>query len=168
MRFESVIAVPLVLWAAVSLERWRPAVRWALVALLMVIGGFMIVRSIAVELKRPTDSCTRMAMFVARSGAKDVVAGDYCYLFATAQLGPRVVAFPPEQGEHPGWYRPLPMEAARAAARSLPSHGFVFIGNALTPETAALKEVRRVQPLFGEGAIVVLRVEPAGLTTTVH
>jgi hypothetical protein len=110
----------------------------------------------------------RAAMFVARSGANDVVAGDYCYLFAVTQLGLRVAAFPPQQAEHPGWYRPLPVEAARAAARSLPANGFVFIGNALTPETAAIKEVRRVQVLFGDGSTVVLRVEPAGLTTTVH
>jgi len=164
MRFESVLAVPLVLWASVSLERWRPAVGTAVVAVLMIASGVMI----AEEMRRPSDSRVRAAMFVERLGPVDVVASDYAYLFARTRLGPRVRAFPPEQGEHPGWYRPPSMEAALLAARSLPANGFVFIGDAFTPELAAVRQVRRVQLRFSDGPAVVLSVEPAGLTATVH
>lgn len=169
MRFESVLAVPLVLWAAASLERWRPAVRYALIAVLMIAGGAITVRGIAAEMQRPTDSRVRAAMFAARFGpSASVVAADYCYLIAAAELGPRVRAFPPAQGEHPGWYAPPSMEAALAAARSLPVNGFVFIGDAGTPELAALRQVRRVQLRFRDGLAVVLWVEPRDLTATVH
>jgi hypothetical protein len=164
MRFEAVLAVPLVLWASVSLERWRPAVRTAVVVVLMIGSGLMI----AEEMRRPSDSRVRAAMFAERFGPIDVVASDYAYLFARTRLGPRVRAFPPEQGEHPGWYRPPSMEAALGAARSLPANGFVFIGDAFTPELAAVRQVRRVQLRFSDGPAVVLWVEPAGLTATVH
>jgi hypothetical protein len=164
MRFESVLAVPLVLWASVSLERWRPAVRYAAVGVLMIASGLMI----AEEMNRPSDPRVRAAMFAERFGPADVVASDYAYLFARARLGLRVRPFPPEQGEHPGWYRPPSMEAALAAARSLPANGFVFIGDAFTPELAAVRQVRRVQLRFGDGPAVVLWVEPTGLTGTVH
>jgi hypothetical protein len=169
MRFESVLAVPLVLWAAASLERWRPALRTTIIAVLMIAGGAIAVRGIAVEMQRPTDSRVRAAMFAARFGpSATVVAADYCYLFAASELGPRVRAFPPAQGEHPGWYAPPSMEAALAAARSLPANGFVFIGDAGTPELAALPRVRRVQLRFRDGPAVVLWVEPRDLTSTVH
>ena len=98
----------------------------------------------------------------------DFSRDEYDYLFARTRLGPRVRAFPAEQGVHPGWYRPPSMEAALAAARSLPANGFVFIGDAFTPELAALRQVRRVQLRFRDGPAVVLWVEPAGLTATVH
>jgi len=163
-RFESVLAVPFVLWASISLERWRPAVRYAVVVVLMIGSGLMI----AEEMKRPSDSRVRAAMFAERFGPVDVVASDYAYLFVRARLGPRVRPFPPEQGEHPGWYRPPSMEAALAAARSLPANGFVFVGDAFTPELAAVRQVRRVQLRFSDGPAVVLWVEPAGLTGTVH
>ena len=165
-RFESVLAVPLVLWAAVSLERWRPALRYALVAALMIGGVAVIARDVVDELRRPPDSRLRAARFAA--GANDVVAAGYCYLVARTTLGPRVHAFPAEQGEHPGWYTQPPMEVALAAAGSLPSNGFVFIGDAFTPELAAVQRVRRVQLRFREGTAVVLQVEPRGLTGTLH
>jgi hypothetical protein len=167
-RFEAVLAVPLVLWAAVSLERWRPAMRYVFVALLMVAGIGVTARAIAEEMRQPTDSRVRAAMFVERLGAADVVASDYCYLVARTRLGPRVRAFPPSQGEHPGWYAPASMEVALSAARSLPANGFVFIGNAFTPELAAVRQVRRVQLQFRDGPAAVFRVEPAGLTGTLH
>jgi hypothetical protein len=163
-RFESVLAVPLVLWAAVSLGRWRPALRYALVTMLMIAGVAVIARDVVDELHRPPDSRLRAARFAA--GANDVVAGGYCYLVARTTLGPRVRAFPAEQGEHPGWYTPPSMEAAYAAARSLPSNGFVFIGDAFTPELAAIQRARRSQVQFHDGPAVVLSVEP--LTGTLH
>ena len=163
-RFESVLAVPLVLWAAVSLERWRPTLRYALVAMLMIAGVAVIARDVVDELHRPPDSRLRAARFAA--GANDVVAGGYCYLVARTTLGLRVHAFPAEQGEHPGWYTPPSMEAAYVAARSLPSNGFVFIGDAFTPELAAIQRARRSQVQFHDGPAVVLSVEP--LTGTLH
>lgn len=165
-RFESVLAVPLALWAAASLERWRPPIRAAFVVLLMIAGLAAIARDVVDEWQRPPDSRMRAAAFAA--DADDVVASGYCYLYARTQLGPQVHAFPPAQGEHPGWYSPPPMEAALAAARSLPSNAFVFVGDAFTPELAALQRTRRTRLLFRDGPAVVLQAEPAGLTGTVH
>jgi hypothetical protein len=168
LRFESVLAVPLVLWAASSLERWRPAVRITIVALLMTAGLFVTARGIADELHAPIDSRRGATMFVQRFWAGDVIAADYCYLVARTKLGARVRPFPPAQGEHPGWYTPPPMEAALVAARSLPVTGFVFIADAGTPELAAVQRVRRTQVRYRYGTAVVLQVAPAGLTGTVH
>jgi hypothetical protein len=165
MRFESVLAVPLVLWTAVSLERWSPSIRYVIVAVLMIAGAFFTVRGIAEEMRRPSDPRVRAAAFASRFGAP-VVASDYCYLFAWSRLGDRVEAFPLQQGEHPGWYSPLSQEAALAAARSLPSNGFVFVGDAGTPELAAVQRARRTQVQFRDGPAVVLAVQP--LTSTVH
>ena len=165
-RFESVLAVPLALWAAASLERWTPAMRRALVALLMIAGVAVIASRLIDERQRPPDPRLRAAAFAAN--APDVVAAGYCYLPARAQLGPRVRAFPPQQAEHPGWYARPSMEAALAAARSLPANGFAFVGDAFTPELAAVRQVRRVQLRYHDGPAVVLWVEPRGLTGTVH
>ena len=167
MRFESVLAVPLVLWIAASLERWRPALRYAIVAVLMIAGVAMTVRGIAEEIKRPTDARLRATMFAARLPGP-VVASDYCYLFAWSRLGARVAAFPPQQAEHPGWYSPPSQEVALSATRSLPANGFVFIGDAGTPELAAVRQARRTQLQFRDGTAVVLAVGPRGLTGTVH
>jgi len=166
MRFESVLAVPLVMWTAASLERWRPSMRAAIVAVLMIAGAFFTIRGIAGEMQRPSDPRVRAAAFASRLGAP-VVVSDYCYLFAWSRLGDRVTAFPPQQGEHPGWYSPPSQaEAALAAARSLPANGFVFIGGAGTPELAAVQRARRTGVQFRDGPAVVLAVEP--LTSTVH
>ena len=167
MRFESVLAVPLVLWAAASLDRWKPALRIAIVAVLMLAGAAITALLIVQEMQRPTDPRVRAAMFAERFGANvPVVAADYCYLVAATQLGSRVIAFPPQQGEHPGWYAPPSMDFALAAARSLPVNGFVFIADAGTPELAAVARVRRVQLRYRDGSAVVVTVEP--LTSTVH
>jgi hypothetical protein len=166
VRFESVVAVPLMLWAATSLERWTPKFRATVVILLLFIGGGVLWKAVEAEASQPPPPCTRAVEFAAHAPA--IVASDYCYLVAATQLGPRVLAFPPEQAQHPGWYTPPAKEAALAAARSLPANGFVFIGDAFTPELAAVQQVRRVQLLFRDGPTVVLSVEPRGLTSTVH
>ncbi|HEV2722284.1 MAG TPA: hypothetical protein VG323_19855 [Thermoanaerobaculia bacterium] len=163
-RFESILAAPLALWAAASLERWRPPMRRAFVALLMIAGLALIAAGVVDERRQPPDPRLRAASIAA--GAPVVVASDYCYLAARVQLGQRVRAFPPEQAEHPGWYRPPTQEAALAAARSLPTTGFVFIADAGTLELAAVARVRRVQLRYRDGPAVVATVEP--LTSTVH
>jgi hypothetical protein len=168
MRFESVLAGPLVLWAAASLERWRPAMRTTIVALLMAAGLLVTARGIADEMHAPIDSRRGATMYVQRFWAGDVVAADYCYLVARTKLGARVRPFPPSQGEHPGWYAPPAMGATLAAARSLPVSGFVFIADAGTPELAAVQRTRRTRLLFRYGTAVVLQVESTGLTGTLH
>jgi len=165
-RFESVLAAPLALWTAASLQRWRPSMRAAIVTLLMIAGVALIAIGIADERRQPPDPRLRAMRFAA--GAPAVVASDYCYLVARTELGPRVRAFPPAQAEHPGWYRPPSQEAALAAARSLPASGFAFVGDAFTPELAAVRQVRRVQLRFRDGPVVVLWVAPRDLTSTVH
>ena len=161
LRFESVLAVPLMLWIASSLQRWPAIGRRAIAGALMLIGAVVIERGIVDHLQRPLDPCTAATLFVARAGgAPAIVAGDYCYLHAWTTFGPRVIAFPSEQAQHPGWHRFITLEAAQAAARSLPRSGFVWIGQMHTAEFAALVQMRRTRPLFRNGMAIVLHVDP--------
>jgi hypothetical protein len=146
MRFESVIAAPLVLWAAFSLERWQPAVRRVLLAALMLIGLVVTWRGIIDHSERPLDPF-RAAALVAAKQPGPLVAGGYAWL-EVASTGREVIAFPPEQAIHPGW-------RARAEEGLLPAGTFVWVGEASAP---GLKH-RRVRPIFIDRGVAVLRVD---------
>ncbi|HEV7920101.1 MAG TPA: hypothetical protein VGR02_04835 [Thermoanaerobaculia bacterium] len=152
MRFESVIAPPLMLWAALSLEKWQPAVRRILFGSLMLIGLVVTWRGIIDHLRRPLDPF-RAAALVASRRPEPLVASGYAWL-ETVSTGRTVIAFPPEQAQHPGW-------RTRAVAGSgLPGGTFVWVGEASAPELKAIREQRRkVRPLFIDRGVVVLLVD---------
>lgn len=162
LRFEIVIAAPLTLWIAASLERWSRHVRIALATLLMTLGAGVAGQAFLNNLHLPADACVDGALFVRDHvpPGTPVVASAYCYLFAESTLGPRVQAFPAEQGLHPGWWRPIRPEEEAAAVRRLPRGEFVWLGQ-VAPEMQVILRHRRIESAVElDGHTRLLRVAP--------
>jgi hypothetical protein len=156
LRFESVIAAPLMLWTAASLPRRR---FWAPVAsTLVAIGAFVIAIGTIDHAQRGPGDCTRAARMLRERLQRDipVVASGYCYLESSMVLP--VIAFPPDEAQHPGWWRPLPPEVLGAATRSLPQRSFVWIGSQYAPELNAIRRARRTEMVGHAGNVVFLQV----------
>jgi hypothetical protein len=152
MRFEAVVAAPLVLWLAASLRQNR--YRLALMAALVGVGITWSALGIIDHANRPPDSYRQAARWVSGNIAanQNVVASGYCYLETLMNGHSRVIAFPPEQAEHPGW-RALPQAGLRS-----PAGLFFWIGERNAPELDVfVRERRRIQPLFiNDRAMVAL------------
>jgi hypothetical protein len=145
LRFESVIAVPLVLWIA--------GARRELIAALMTIGIFVVTVGIIDHAHRPPDHYRAAALAARRLAGpgERVVATGFLYLESVAQLGPRVEAYPPEQARHPGW-RALDPKAA-------PPHGsFVWVVERQAPELALMSRTHLMRPLYANDRALVMRV----------
>jgi hypothetical protein len=152
MRFEAVIAAPLVLWIAASLRQNR--FRLALMVALAGAGVTWSALGFLDHANRPPDSFRQAAQWVSGNIAanQNVVASGYCYLETLMNGHPRVTAFPPEQAEHPGW-RALPQAGLRS-----PAGLFFWIGERNAPELDVfVRGRRRIQPLFiNDRAMVAL------------
>ena len=152
MRFESVIAAPLVLWLAESLRNNR--FRLALTTALIAIGVVWSALGIIDHANRPPDPYRQAAQWIASNipANETVVASGYCYLETMMNGHTRVDAFPPEQAEHPGW-RALPKPGV-----PIPPGAFYWTGERGAPELAVLIRERRViKPLFiNDRAMVAL------------
>ena len=167
MRFESVIAAPLVLWLAGQEGR-----RWAQAALI-AMGAFTLYRGAADHLRRPLDPYREAALQLRKHVRPEdqVVASGYLYLETAIALDsvgaaipggaapprmavPTLAAYPAEQATHPGW---------RAAPRRepLPKREFVWIGERQAPELGFIREVRTVTPLFANERAMIARVAAA-------
>ncbi|MDP9193024.1 MAG: hypothetical protein M3P06_15095 [Acidobacteriota bacterium] len=154
MRFESVLAVPLVLWLATSLAAWAPRVRIALCVVLCGCGVVAIAMGALEHARRPRDPYREAAIVLRQSAKPDekIVASGFLYLESAEQLGvARVQAFPAEQGRHPGW------RVMQPPNEPLPQGEFVWIGERAAPELIALRQ-RRVMVLFKNDRALVLRV----------
>jgi hypothetical protein len=152
LRFEAVLAVPLVLWLAESLRHHR--FRLALTTALIGIAAVWSVLGIIDHVHRPPDPYRQAAVWVAGNipANQTIVASGYCYLETLMNGHSNVAAFPPEQGEHPGW-RALPRAGVPA-----PPGAFFWIGERGAPEFGILLRQRRViKPLFvNDRAMVAL------------
>jgi len=143
LRFEAVVAAPLMLWLAASGRRVVLIALGVAFALWAVLG-------IADHAHRPPDDFHAAAAWVARNIPADqpVVASGYLYLETIAYRP--ATAFPAEQAQHPGW---------RAVARTgsgLPSGAFLWIGERAAPELELIRRARLVTPVYmNERAIVV-------------
>ena len=146
MRFESVLAGPLVL----ALANSRP--RFALP--LAAIGIYALVFG-AIDHYRRLPSAYREAAMVLAQNAKPgdvVVASGYLYLEAAVALDRPIVAWPRDQALHPGWRSTTPADPSE-----LPQTPFLWIGERGAPELVRLQGVRAVNPLFhNERAMVTL------------
>jgi hypothetical protein len=154
LRFESVIAAPLVLWLATSLERWSPPVRRVLFVTLLVSGLATCVLGIVDHRVRPLDDYHAAARYLAdiTKPGDAVVATGYLYLEAVNQLGDRVAAFPAEQAQHPGW-------RAIAPPGSKPPDGtFLWIGERGAPEWSLIRRARSIQLLYANDRAMIARV----------
>ncbi len=147
LRFESVIATPLVLWLAASARRM-------LIPLLVAAGLALCTVGIVDHLQRPIDDYRAAALHLRQivTPTELVIASGYLYLESVSVLGDRVLAFPPEQALHPGW---------RATARpgSKPPGGtFLWIGERAAPELSLLQRARRIEPLYINDHAMIARV----------
>jgi hypothetical protein len=133
MRFESVIAAPLVLWLARSLQWWRRETRYVFTTILVLCGGITIVRGALDHQQRPLDPYREAAMVIA-SAKEPVVASGFLYLETAVQRGAENVrAYPSEQGRHPGW------RVSGATNEPLPRPPFLWIGERAAPEAAKIR-----------------------------
>ncbi len=156
MRFESVLAIPLVLWLATSLAAWTPRYRIAITVVLCVCGAAAIWMGVLDHARRPLDPY-RQAALVLQQAAKPgqrIIASGFLYLEAAHQLGPtRVQAFPSEQGRHPGW------RVMQPTNETLPEGELLWIGERAAPELTVLRR-RQTQVLFANDRALILRVRP--------
>jgi hypothetical protein len=158
VRFESVLAVPFILWMACALEFRR-----VLAPLCILLGVFVCAHAATVHYHRGPDPVRRGALFIAArvDPSVPVVASGYAYLEAIA-AGRNVQAFPSEQASHPGWRAPASPERLGLDVQTLP-RSFVWIGEAGSLEESVLGARYRLMPLFVEGGIVVARATPRSL-----
>jgi hypothetical protein len=152
MRFEAVIAAPLVLWLAESLRNNR--FRLVLTTALIAVCALWTTLGIIDHANRPPDPYRQAALWIAGHipANQTVIASGYCYLETMMNGHTRVTAFPSDQGEHPGW-RALPRPGVPA-----PIGTFFWTGERAAPELSILMRERRIiQPLFiNDRAMVAL------------
>jgi hypothetical protein len=154
LRFESVLAAPLLLWIGTGVEAWPAAMRRGLVAATALIFGAATFLGIADHATRPPDPY-RQAAHVAVC-TPPVVASGYCYLEA-AVARPNVIAFPREQALHPGWRATTRSAELRRELDALPPE-FVWVGEAGSREQRVLNERFRATLVSRNGAAVVVRM----------
>ncbi|MEO6260023.1 MAG: hypothetical protein ABIP63_06710 [Thermoanaerobaculia bacterium] len=154
MRFESVIAPPLVLLLAACLDRWPRVWKMTLTSITIAIGLVSIDLAAVDHASRPPDDYRQAAQFVGRHvpPATPVVATGYLYL-ETVALRP-AIAYPASQALHPGW-RTDPHDAEGSP---LPDGAFIWIGERQAPELATIQRSRIVKPLFVNGRALVAAV----------
>ena len=157
MRFESVLAVPLVLWMASSLERWGRHVRRMAVAAFALLGAFVLTRGIQDHLVRDIDPYRRAAnvLRVVAKPEDTIVATGYLYLETAVLLDRPILPFPPEQGLHPGW-----RTSGRSTGVPLPDGEFLWIGERAAPELAVIRAERKLVPIFMTENAMVAKVAP--------
>jgi hypothetical protein len=156
LRFEAVLAVPLVLWIATSAERWQKPVRLALAGVLVACGLVTTVAGIAEHRSRPEIGYARAisALRQVLRPADQLVAIGHLYLYSVDAFGAkRVTAYPSEQAVHPGW------RVRHATNEPLPPGPFVLIAEEAAPELRALRG-RRVQVVYRNELAVMMRVAP--------
>lgn len=153
MRFEAVVAAPLVLWLAESLRRNR--FQMVLMTVLIAILGTWSALGIIEHARRPPDPYRQSALWIAANipANETVIASGYCYLETLMNGHERVAAFPPEQAEHPGW------RARPRAGLQPPAGAFYWTGERAAPELGILvREHRIIRPLFINDRAMVARV----------
>jgi len=162
MRFESVIAAGLALWLAVSLHVWQRPVRVVLVSILLILGTIASYIGISDHLKRPLNGYREAALFAARQDPSlPIVASGYCYLETVSIVDRPVIAWPPDQGVHPGWRaRHTRDELVKAAGSMLPPGAFIFVAERRTPEFHIPGETRTMRPLYYNDAAFVTLAMP--------
>jgi hypothetical protein len=148
LRFESVIAAPLVLWLAVSSYR-------LLIPPLIAVGLALCSIGVIEHWQRPMDDYRAAAVQLRQIAApiERVVASGYLYLEAVSVLGERrVEAFPPEQALHPGW------RAAVPPGSPPPPGVFLWIGERAAPELAIIRRSRRIAPIYVNSRAAIVKV----------
>jgi len=142
LRFESVIAVPFVLWIAASAHK-------KLIPLLVAVGVAICAIGIIDHARRPLDDYRDAAMHL-RGMQGPVVASGYLYLEAI-MVRP-AIAFPAEQALHPGW-RAMPHPGSKP-----PEGAFIWIGESRAPELDIIRRSRRITPIYVNQNAAIVKV----------
>jgi hypothetical protein len=161
LRFESVIAVPLVLWIAASLARYGRKPALILGVALFAIGAAVCIAGI--DRPTPTDPYREGGLAATQYVDRKlpVVASGYLYLETISiQRGARIAAFPAEQAMHPGWRTAVPLARLRAEALSLPRTPFTWVGERAAPELRVICEERRCRILWTNDRAAIVEVRP--------
>ena len=145
LRFESVIAPPLMLAVAKSFESKK-----MLAIALGTAFAFITAIGIVDHRTRPIDDY-RAAAFLTRQLKGPLVASGYLYLETVVNGRPDAIAFPAKQAEHPGW-RAFPDGSAP------PAGAFYWIGERAAPELSILRRTRKVQPMYVNSRALIARV----------
>ncbi len=149
LRFESVIAVPLVLWLATSLHDSPRAVRVPVAMGLLAMGALVSYFGIVEHARRPLDDYRSTALWVRHANDR-IVASGFLYL-ELVDLGVQPIAFPPEQALHPGW------RAVAQSADGLPQGMFLWVGERTAPERRLVERFPHAR-LYETESAAVLRV----------
>jgi hypothetical protein len=166
LRFEAMIAPPLVLWISAALGSWAPTVRRLLIAAMMSIGAASCLLAVVGYAAAAPDAYRAAAAFVRNNvdPRLTIVTSGYSYLETISQRDsrwhPRVIGLPPEQAIHPGWYERRPdAELRRDAGELLAAFPeFLWVGQRGAPELGALRSQAAIRPLWSNGLAVVARV----------
>ncbi len=147
LRFESILAAPLVLWLAVSARRW-------MVPLLLAASLAICAVGIRDHLQRPLDDYRAAALRLPQVAApgEPIVASGYLYLQSITVLGDRVRAFPAEQALHPGW------RATAPPGSEPPPGAFLWIGERAAPELSILRRHRTTTSLYVNARAEIVKV----------
>ncbi|MGA8808537.1 MAG: hypothetical protein WB973_11720 [Thermoanaerobaculia bacterium] len=152
LRFEAIIATPLVLWLAESLKTNR--FRVPLTAAIVAVCAVWTTLGILDHVSRPPDPYRETAGWIANNipANETLLASGYCYLETIMNGHTRVAAFPTEQAIHPGW-RALPKPGLHS-----PPGAFFWTGERAAPEVGIFRRDRRIiEPLFiNDRAMVAL------------
>jgi hypothetical protein len=165
VRFESVVAVPLLLWLATAVQTHSRAVRRLLVASMVVIGLTVVFRSAAQYNDDQLDPFRSAAVAAKEhlSPEAPIIASGYLYLEVvsarTPSWNPVVLAFPREQAAHPGWRAGVPVEELRRERDALLAKAptLVWIGESSAPELRALAEVCEGHVLYTNAYVAIVR-----------
>lgn len=153
LRFESVLAAPLVLAIGTSLDSWPSPARRAVTAALL--AGFLAITGlgIAEQAQREPDDYRAAAGWVARNvpAGTPLVADGYLYLETVMAGRADAIAYPAEQKEHPGW-------RTATSRQPLPPAPFVWVGERGAEEFRLLRAARKVEPLYVNRRAIVARV----------
>jgi hypothetical protein len=152
LRFEAVIAPPLILWIATAVEAWSPRVRRLLIAAIVLVSAITTTLGIADHAHRPPDPYSVAASRI----DVPVIASGYMFLEVAARRGD-VQALPREQAVHPGWRANLRADVLRDQSASLPRQ-FVWTGERGAPELAILRERYIAKPLFVNESAIIARM----------
>lgn len=169
MRFESVLAVPVVAMLALSMGELPRRARAVVLAAFVALGGWVCYRATTDRALWRPDAYRETAEF-ARSeiGAQTtLVASGPQYLELVGQRdpkwNPRVVPFPSSQGLHPGWRAEEPRavldaERERLTAQFGPS--LVWVGDYGSDEMISLTRVFGSTVLFRRAQVIMLLMSP--------
>lgn len=164
MRFESVIAVPLILALTDSLMTLSMNARRLLAGAMILISLLGWARALSAFRGGASDPYRDVAQAAREAvpAQSVIVASGPAYLEIESQRvprwAPRIVAFPSEQATHPGWRAVaapavLASESSRLAQRY---ERFFWIGDAGTPEVAALNQHFALRPMYRSGSTVIV------------